>query len=276
MRVKFWGTRGSIPTPGRLTEKYGGNTACVEVSFEGHRIILDGGSGIRELGLVMETEGPSETGLMFSHLHWDHIQGIPFCTPFFTRGFAFHIITPPGQRERINKILDKQMGEDVFPVRFEDLAADISFDELPHEGLEYGPFHITAFPLVHPGGAFGIRIRAQDATMVYATDNELDRLNRPEDFDKLAQEVEGADLLIADAQYELAEIESKRGWGHSAYEDVLALARIAKVRRLAMIHHDPMSDDETLFGREHDIRKSHGDFNVFFARDSMAVTVRKP
>lgn len=273
MWVKFWGTRGSIPTPGRRTEKYGGNTTCVEVVSGGSRIILDGGTGIRELGLSMEGEQGGESAVLFSHVHWDHIQGLPFFVPFFRKGFVFRVFAPSIIRTRINSILVDQMQEEVFPVKFEDLSAEIRFEPLPEEGVDFGPFHIAAFPTAHPGGSFGYRIRAEDRLVVYASDNELHKEKDPELFARMVEEVRDADLLIADAQYTEEEYEHKRGWGHTTYQQALALGLEAGVGRLALTHHDPMRDDHTLTGIERELRKDQQQVGVFFAREGMAVTV---
>jgi phosphoribosyl 1,2-cyclic phosphodiesterase len=273
MRVKFWGTRGSIPTPGRTTEKYGGNTSCVEVTHGGRRVILDGGTGIRELGLRMAGEEPAEVVIMFSHCHWDHIQGLPFFVPFFKKGFRFRIAAPPQLSRRIKAILGKQMASEVFPVDFADLSSDISFQEMPASGVKAGPFRIGHFALNHPGGSAGYRIEAGGKSLVYATDHEFAPQDDPRTFEAFVRHLKGANLYIADGQYVDKEYEERHGWGHSTIEHVVAAAKAACVRRLAVTHHDPMHDDPALTRFEHDAMKQHPGLEVFFAREGIAVEV---
>ncbi len=273
MHVKFWGTRGSVPTPGRATEKFGGNTTCVEIVSQNHRLILDAGTGIRELGLVLAEEGPSASTLVFSHLHWDHIQGLPFFSPLFLKGFEITIYAPAQLKSPLKKVLNKQMAEDVFPVDFADLSADIRFETLAKGGITSGPFRITALPQEHPGGSWAYRVEADGRTVYYSTDNETD----PDaDAEVTAQQIEayrGANLLVVDAQYTLTEYPSRRGWGHGVLEHVTKLATEAGVERVAITHHAPMRDDEELTALERRIRKSVPDLPLFFARDGLAVEV---
>jgi phosphoribosyl 1,2-cyclic phosphodiesterase len=273
MQARFWGTRGSIPTPGRLTEKYGGNTACVEVTEGKSRVILDGGTGIRELGIQMAEEGSGEAVVLFSHCHWDHIQGLPFFIPFFKNGWRFRIIAPPLLSTRIKKILGKQMESAVFPVDFGDLASEISFEEMPRSGVRFGPFRINAFPLNHPGGSAGYRITSGRRTMVYATDNEFDPGHDAKGFSQFVKQLVGADLYIADGQYFGHEYGDRIGWGHSTVEATIAAARHAHVKRLAITHHDPMHADSVLTRHEQAVRKHPHELDVFFAREGLAVEV---
>jgi len=269
MRVKFWGTRGSVPTPGRRTEKYGGNTTCVEVTHAGRRLVLDAGTGIIELGQVLLEDGPTSVDMLFSHFHWDHIQGLPFFVPFFRPDYSFCIHAPPGLNARIRKVLTKQMERDVFPVDFADLAARITFDELTFEGMRIGPFNVRPFALNHPGGSWAYRVEAGGRALVYATDNEL----TDEVLPGQVAELSGVHLLITDGQYTSAEYPQRIGWGHSAVERVVQLARQAGVHRLALTHHDPMRNDSVLSSIERETRRAAPDLDLFFARDGMAVVV---
>lgn len=273
MRVKFWGTRGSVPTPGRTTERFGGNTACVEIAQGEHRLILDAGTGIRELGLLMMEEPPGDAVLLFSHVHWDHIQGLPFFTPLFIPGFSFSIFSPTQFKESLQKVLYKQMAPDVFPVDFGELAASIAFRTLAPESTPVGPFSVSAYAQNHPGGSWAYRVECHGRTVIYATDNEFDPERDPAAYEALVKQVSGADLLIADAQYTLEEYPSKRGWGHGVHEYAIRLARDAGLARIAITHHDPMRDDETLAELERRARRAAKDIQIFFARDGLAVEV---
>ena len=274
MRVKFWGVRGSIPTPGRMTEKYGGNTACVEILQGDTRVILDGGTGIRELGLSMVTQHPGESALLLSHTHWDHIQGLPFFSPLFKSRYVFRVFAPKALLGRVEAILTQQMEQEVFPVPFTALSSEIRFEELPPEGVDYGELHISAVALNHPGGSYGYRVTHGNESVVYATDNEIHADKNPEAFESTVEAVRDADLLIGDAQYDAASYQAHLGWGHSSYEQLVEVARKGGVSQLAVFHHDPMSDDVELARRERLLRKSESNVHVFFARDGMAVQVR--
>lgn len=273
MRVKFWGTRGSVPTPGRATEKYGGNTSCVEVWHDGVRLILDAGTGIRELGLAMMEEPPGHVAMFFSHVHWDHIQGLPFFVPFFRPDRAFTIFAPGPFKASVKKVLYKQMAADVFPVDFGNLSAKIEFQSLAETGTPIGPFVVSAFALNHPGGSWAYRVEAGGRSLLYATDNEIDPDGMPDGYQAFVAQTSSPDLLVADGQYTMAEYSEKKGWGHGVLEHLVRLARDAGLRRMAITHHDPMRDDDALAELERRIRKDLPKTQVFFARDGLAVDV---
>jgi len=218
MRVRFWGTRGSIATPGPRTLGYGGNTSCVEVQCGEHRLIFDAGTGIRELGLLLmhEAQGaPITVHLFISHTHWDHIQGFPFFLPAYQPSTAIHVYGSPGQGRSLERVLRGQMDADYFPVALGDLSAAIHIHEFRGEAFRVGDAHITAMYLNHPGMNLGYRIRHGGRTVVYATDNEpyrrtLDELGRRAEAgrefggrldEEFVRFVAGADLYIGEAQY---------------------------------------------------------------------------
>lgn len=252
--VKFWGTRGSIPTPGRATLRYGGNTPCVEIRCGETVMLFDCGTGAREAGLALagEFKGKSlHTHIFVSHTHWDHIQGFPFFVPAYVPGNHLTLYSVRGTDKSLAKIFTGQMDSSYFPVDLGDMMAHLDFVEL--EGpIKLGTAKIAYLYLNHPGLAVGFRIEAEGRTVVYITDHEpYCRLSGENDHNrKLDREVDefarGADLYIREAQYTEEEYVAKRGWGHSTWKDAVNSAQAANAKRLVLFHHDPMHDDDLL------------------------------
>lgn len=254
MKIKFWGTRGSVPVPGKDTLIYGGNTTCVEVTLEsGTKVILDAGTGIRALGerLLTDTEKP-EVYLLMTHIHWDHVLGFPFFRPIYEPGTKIFVDGFPTCMQGLRYTFNEKPGKGLFPVGFDELKAEIRYlDKLNRGSLQIDNVLIDSIPLQHPQGAFGFRFREEKKTFVFLTDNELTRetwANRhPEDFAGFCKE---ADVLVHDAQYFPEEKEKYKGWGHSTYVDALSLALQANVKQLILFHHDPSrKDSDVAFSR---------------------------
>jgi phosphoribosyl 1,2-cyclic phosphodiesterase len=284
MIVKFWGMRGSIPTPTtpvaieekvrralrgavgvdlssdeaieryikRLPEEVrhtvGGNTACVEVRAGGQLLILDAGSGLRMLGYdLMKTEfgkGKGVADFLISHTHWDHIQGLPFFGPGFIAGNRFTFHSPHAHLE---KAFVDQQSETYFPVPLSYLGADIQFHQIPAKTwTQIGDVRVYPLQMAHPGENYGYRIEYDGASLVYATDSEYKNMD-PESTQIYVDFFRGVDLLIFDAQYSLNDALDKADWGHSSPVMGAELAHRAGVRRMALFHHDPMSDDRTIY-----------------------------
>jgi phosphoribosyl 1,2-cyclic phosphodiesterase len=253
--VKFWGTRGSIPTPGDRTRKYGGNTSCVEIRCGDHLFICDAGSGIRELGADLLARGKSHISghLLFSHAHWDHIQGFPFFGPADVPGNRFLIYGAKQGDDRFFQLLSGQMKSDYFPIGFGALRAEINADYLDDGRKEIGGVLVQTLPLNHPGGCLGYAFLHESKKIVYATDNEITMEASPDDSNgqarlrtvprALVEFVRGADLLIADGQYTDAEYKSRVGWGHTSCLTAVDWAVQAGVKQLAVFHHDPAHAD---------------------------------
>jgi phosphoribosyl 1,2-cyclic phosphodiesterase len=258
LRVRFWGTRGSIPTPGAQTVKYGGNTPCTEIrTDEGWLIILDAGTGIRELGrdLLQRSNGaPIKGDIFLTHAHWDHIQGIPFFAPIFGRGNHFTIWGSQSLEKSVDKVVRDQMSPVVFPVTFEELDASIDFKDLAEGTRTSGTgYEVTSFAVQHPGGALGYRFSepgGNGGALVYVSDNELathPRYGSAPDWRKqMVDFVRGAKVLIHDSTYTTDEYEQHRGWGHSTFQDAVELGLEAGVGTLVLFHHEPRRTDEML------------------------------
>lgn len=255
LRLRFWGTRGSIPSPGPTTVRYGGNTPCVEVRTETDwLVILDAGTGIRELGrsLLASSNGHGIAADIFlTHAHWDHIQGIPFFAPIFQPGNHFTIWGSKTLERSIDKVIRDQMLPVVFPVTFEQLDATIDFCEISEARHVGNGYEVTSYPVQHPGGALGFRFTSsskQGGSLVYISDNELNAAavyqSRDDWKARLVDFVHGATVLVHDATYTSDEYEQHRGWGHSTYDDAVSLALDAGVEQLVLFHHRPERTDD--------------------------------
>lgn len=256
MLVRFFGTRGSIATPGPQTLRYGGNTSCVEVrSNAGTLVVLDMGTGAAVLGReLMKSDAPPNGHVLISHTHWDHIQGIPFFLPFFKHhGSVWDIYAPRGFGQTLREILSGQMQHDYFPVALEQLGATIRYHELVEGRFGIGDIEVTSRYLNHPALTLGYRLAADGVEMVYACDHEPHARSLASGEGEISGEdrrhaefLAGADLVIHDAQYVASEFPRKAGWGHSTVEYALAVARLAGAKRLAITHHDPLREDAAI------------------------------
>ncbi|MCG8417429.1 MAG: MBL fold metallo-hydrolase [Proteobacteria bacterium] len=253
--ILFHGVRGSLASPGSSTIEVGGNTSCIEISSEHQRIVLDAGTGLRALGeRIMRRDrldDPSahtkNTTILLSHVHWDHIQGLPFFTPIYVPGFPIDVISGPNGFMPLEEALRRQMSPPFFPVAFDDLPSRMSVrDERPGHTFVVEGAQVTMARLNHPDPVYGYRIEIDGVAVVYATDTEHYSCVDP----GLSTLARGADILIYDAQYTPEEYRgecgpSKVGWGHSTFEAACELARQAGVRQLVLFHHDPgRSDDQ--------------------------------
>jgi phosphoribosyl 1,2-cyclic phosphodiesterase len=262
LRLRFWGTRGSIPAPGPHTVRYGGNTPCVEVRTHTNAlVVLDAGTGIRDLGhsLVSELNGAAGNGgiradIFLTHAHWDHIQGIPFFAPIFQAGNKFRIRASSSLDPAIDQVLREQMAPVVFPVAFDELRSQVEFGAIGGGDHQVGDgYEVSAFAVQHPGGALGYRFSSRSdgaGAFVYISDNELGSTemygSRPTWRNELIEFIRGAAVLVHDATYTAEEYERHRGWGHSTAEESVALAIDAKVDRLVLFHHKPERSDSDI------------------------------
>jgi phosphoribosyl 1,2-cyclic phosphodiesterase len=258
LQVHFWGTRGSIPTPGRDTVRYGGNTPCIELRTpDDWLIVLDAGTGIRALGrsLIERANGAAIRGDIFlTHAHWDHIQGLPFFAPIFQPGNHFAIWGSKALETSVGRVVRDQMSPVVFLVAFEDLGATIEFRELAEGRQSARGYEVWAMPVRHPGGALAYRFTASSRTddaarrgLVYISDNELNPTavyeSPPSWRADLVRFAQRARVLVHDTMFTTDEYARHRGWGHSTYEDAVDLALEAGVHTLVLFHHNPERTD---------------------------------
>jgi phosphoribosyl 1,2-cyclic phosphodiesterase len=302
MKVRFWGVRGSIPVPGRMTSRYGGNTSCVEVRPHGASpIIIDAGTGLRRLGkALMEDafgDGRGEASILISHTHWDHVQGLPFFSPLYRAGNRIQIFAR--QRDtHLEAVFSQQHGAPYFPVPLSAMQAEMSFHAIT-EGAQFelGRARITSTRLNHPWTALAYRIDADRASVVYCSDTApftdlllgtefmvhppaLDRPLPPDVAAELARMraavvalAAGTDLLIYDTQFTHDEYRLRPHWGHSHPDDALAIARDARVRRLCLFHHAPLrsdDDNDAILARYRGVAAAAGDpFEVLSAYEGL-------
>lgn len=310
IKVRFWGVRGSVPSPGPNTAEYGGNTPCIEILKNQQRLIFESGTGIRPLGNhIIENTNTNIVHLFISHTHWDHIQGFPFFRPAFSPDYRLHVYGPRKiQKESREKnktfedIMRFQMDFSVFPVKLEEVEkrADIRYHPLEEETVELDQFKITSSPSNHTMYTLGYKIETPEVSIVYTADREPyssiseteesreDRVNgnpdRTENLQDLKRReenfIQNADLLISDAQYTQEEYQSKEGWGHSTIQQCMDLALRGNVENVVFFHHDPERTDRELKRLEKEYKstlneKSNGEINGVFAREGMTLSVNE-
>ena len=254
-----------MATPGLSTLRCGGNTPCVEVRCGERLIVLDAGTGIRELGIQLEQEGVTELDLLISHCHMDHLQGFPFFSPAYDPATRINVyLAQPGVHP-----IHKLMEEPYFPVPFEALGADIRFNEMNGK-CRLGEVQVRSHPLNHPGGSIAYRLEYAGKSVIYFTDHEP--YGGPRDG-PVRDFTIGADLLIREAQYTNAEYELKHGWGHSRFDDAVSDAIAARVKTLALFHHDPQHDDRFLERQLSELRSRYASsaLEICLAREGQSI-----
>lgn len=274
MTVRFWGVRGSIAVPGDETARVGGNTSCVEVRAGEARFVLDAGTGLRRLGDAWLGSGePIEATLLLSHLHWDHIQGLPFFTPIFVPGTRLTVVGATPSDRSLREELARQMHAPNFPVEWHELRSHIAYREIrPGQTLQLDGVRIRTARLNHPGGVTGYRIEHAGRAVVYATDTEHYACVDP----ALVALAQDADVLVYDCMYTEEEYRgavgpSRVGWGHSTWQAGLAAATAAGVGHFVLFHHDPRRNDDAVDRLESEARAAFRGGAVTAAREGAAI-----
>jgi len=248
IHVDFWGVRGSVPSPGPTTTRYGGNTSCVSITVDNKILILDAGTGIRNLGSAIIGQPELEIFVVVTHSHWDHIQGFPFFTPIYQPNRPVHMFPTLHKKNVVLSSLIDQMDGAHFPITPDQVPSNFNFvTENPLEFLENNGFHMELVPMNHPGKAFGYKIKIDDKIICYFTDNEIDPpYEKSIELDVLTKHCRNVDILIHDAQYIEADLPLKHGWGHSLISQVTKLGESAEVKNLVYYHHDPERSDDDI------------------------------
>ncbi len=304
MKIRFWGVRGSIPCPGPATVEYGGNTACIELRFgdDDRLIIIDAGSGIRDLGNFMMQhdlpKGPIDTSIFLTHTHWDHIMGFPFFTPIYIPNSKLNVYGPVTyEDEGLDKIVGSQLSYRYFPVKHSELAAEITYHPLKELSMDLGDgISVTTKYLNHPILCLGYKFEHQGKSFctVYDTEPFLNvfptdpddpsydpdaaeegEIAAKDENEKLLRFMEGADVVVHDTQYTHEEyLDSKLGWGHTPFEFAINSAHKADVKKLILFHHDPMRTDKQLAVLEEQYRNAidtKSTLDIQVAREGMEI-----
>jgi phosphoribosyl 1,2-cyclic phosphodiesterase len=275
VKIRVWGTRGSLASPTADTVRYGGNTPCVEVrGADGALLVLDAGTGIRRLGASIDL-APRRIDVLLSHLHMDHIQGLGFFKPLFVADMEIHVWGPPSVTQDLRARLARYLSPPLFPVNMRELPCRLSLHDVPLGRFDIGSLRLAAALVCHPGPTVGYRIIEEGISVAYLPDHEpaLGAPSFPQSpewtsgFDLAA----GADVLIHDSQYTLAEYAEHVGWGHSAVAHALAFAALTGARRLVTFHHDPGHDDQELDQLHEEARRLAAGFELIPGQEGLSL-----
>ena len=277
MQLKIWGCRGSVPSPGPTTVVCGGNTSCVEISLDdGTVLVLDAGTGIRDLGDELAERGVRRIHLLLTHLHLDHVEGLRFFAPLFDPKVTIDVWGPPSTVGSLEDSIARTFSPPLFPIDLGVVPAQVAFHDAPRQPWKLESALVTAALVVHPGPTLGYRIEADGSSVAYLPDHEpaLTGIEeRPSDWISGAAIAEGVDVLLHDAQYFEDEYAERIGWGHSSVSDTIAYAQALRVGRLVLFHHEPHHSDDVLSGleeRAQDLIRQDGGRSTL-AREGMVV-----
>jgi phosphoribosyl 1,2-cyclic phosphodiesterase len=278
MRVRIWGCRGSVPTPGPQTIRCGGNTSCIEISLDdGTVFVLDAGTGIRELGTQLAEDSVKHVNLLLTHLHLDHLEGLRFFAPLFDPETTIDLWGPRSPVMTLKERIRRSFSPPLFPIDLMDTPARVNFHELPKTPWRIGEAEVTASLIVHPGPTVGYRIEADGSSVAYIPDHEPaltgDFARRSRDWISGGSIAQDVDLLLHDAQYFEDEYDVRLGWGHSSVDSAMAYAEAVGARRVVLFHHDPTHSDEIMERLEAEARSmgSKTDDPPIVAREGMVL-----
>jgi phosphoribosyl 1,2-cyclic phosphodiesterase len=277
MQLKIWGCRGSVPTPGPDTVRCGGNTSCVELSLDDETdLVLDAGTGIRDLGFELMERGTRRIQLLLTHLHLDHLEGLRFFAPMWDERVTLDIWGPPSPVVSLQERIARSFSPPLFPIDLREVPAQVTFHDVPRRRWTIEGVTLRARLVMHPGPTVGYRIEANGVSVAYIPDHEpalTGIANRPIEWISGSSIADGVDLLLHDAQYFEDEYVERVGWGHSSVADTAAFARAVGVRSLMLFHHEPRHSDDSLERLEDRARSLFGrnGNQATLAREGMVV-----
>ena len=268
LKLIFWGVRGSVPSPGKQTSYFGGNTTCITIENEETFIIIDGGTGIRNVGEYVTEKGFQRIRIIFTHYHWDHLQGLPFFVPIFNPKYRIDIFG----KKNVSNVLSQQMKQPFFPADYKNLPSKINHEKI-EPSFSIDDILIETIENNHPSGCVGLKFTNKEKRIVFMTDNELSSSNPVTKRKDFADFIEGSDIFIHDSQYTDDEIGNKRGWGHSTFDEVISLAEEASLKRAIFTHHDPMRNDSVLKNIISEKSKKHRKIKLSAARENLEIII---
>ncbi|PIP13147.1 MAG: MBL fold metallo-hydrolase [bacterium (Candidatus Stahlbacteria) CG23_combo_of_CG06-09_8_20_14_all_34_7] len=268
LKLIFWGVRGSVPSPGKLTSYFGGNTTCITIENKSTFIIIDGGTGIRNVGDYVSERNFRRIRILFTHYHWDHLQGLPFFAPIFNPKYQIDIF---GKRN-VSNVLSQQMKRPFFPADYKNLPSKINHQKM-NLSFSIDDILVETIENNHPSGCVGLRFTYKEKRIVFMTDNELSAVNPTTKRNRFIDFIKNSDIFIHDSQYTEKEIDTKRGWGHSTFDEVISLAKDASLDYAIFTHHDPMRNDSVLKNIVSEKSKKHKKMTLLAARENLELKI---